>query len=505
LRIPGRLALLAVMFSAVLAGPAQAASPAASSAPWQQYQGDEQRTGLAPDGGPTPPYATAWDATADIGDPSQVAGIPAPILSDGLAIVVGRSSVDAIDVATGEQAWTVPRAIGPSSPPALEGDLLLFLEGGGDESTASASSTVPSPTPNGSATPSQGSKASASPSVTPDASVSSLVAVDLRSRERTWSIPLTDVSHTGVTVLGDVAIIGTDDGAVTAIDATGKQLWSQRIGDHVLAPIAASGDQLYAAARPESRGSAALVALRASDGSQVWRYEPGSSVLDLGAPSVGQGSAADAGDTVFLVGSDASLRAVAAADGAQRWAVPVYAPTAGSPPAVSDDAVYVTDQSGTVYAFDRATGQERWRFATNHAAVTAPIVTTSSVVQAATDGAISAIASDSGHEIWQTTLVNSPVLGAAASTEVLVLAHTGTAPGLAALRADPSGALEDLTSPTTADPAGLLIAWLAVALPLSIALLLLGRWLGARMGPAPLGPTDDEPIDPWEAELVDDA
>jgi outer membrane protein assembly factor BamB len=298
---------------------------------------------------------------------------------------------------------------------------------------------------------------------------------------------------------------------VTAIDASGAQVWSQRIGDHVLAPIAASGDQLYAAARPESRGSAALVALRASDGSQLWRYDPGSSVLDLGAPSVGRASTGetttggDTGDTVFLVGSDASIRAVVAADGSQRWAAPVYAPTAGSPPAVSPDAVYVTDQSGTVYAFDRATGEERWRFATNHAAVTAPIVTASSVVQAATDGTISAIATDTGHEIWQTTLVNSPVLGTAASTELLVLAHTGTAPGLAALRADPAGAVEDLASPTTADPAGLLIAWLAVAVPLSIALVLLGQWLGARMGPAPLGPTGDEPIDPWEAELLDDA
>jgi outer membrane protein assembly factor BamB len=315
------------------------------------------------------------------------------------------------------------------------------------------------------------------------------------------------VSHTGVTVLGDAAVVGTDDGTVTAIDASGKQLWSQQVGDHVLAPIAASGDQLYAAARPEARGSAALVALRASDGSQLWRYEPGASVLDLGAPSVGQGSVGDTADedTVFLVGSDASLRAVAAADGSQRWAVPVYAPTGGSPPAVSDNAVYVTDQSGIVYAFDRVTGQERWRFATNHAAVTAPIVTASSVVQAATDGAISAIAIGSGHQTWQTILVDSPVLGAAASTELIVLAHTGAAPGLAALRLDPTGAVEDLASPTTADPAGLVVAWLAVAVPLSIALLLLGRWLGARIGPAPLGPTDDEPIDPWEAELQDDA
>jgi outer membrane protein assembly factor BamB len=507
LRTPRRLALLAVMFSALLAGPASAASPSASVAPWPQYQGNEGRTGVAPVGAPEPPYALAWDAPADIGDPSQVAGIPAPILSDGVAIVVGRSSVDAIDVGTGEQAWTVPRAIGPSSPAALEGHLLLFLEGGGDESTTSASTSTVSTTPTG-ATPSPSSSSSAEPSATPDASVSSLVAVGLGTQKRDWTVPLSDVSHTGVTVLGGVAVVGADDGTVTAIDATGKELWSQRVGDHVLAPIAASGDQVYAAVRPEARGAAALVALRASDGSQAWRYEPGSSVLDVGAPSVGQpstGDTAGAGDTVFVVGSDASLRAVAASDGSERWAAPVYSPTAGSPPAVSDDAVYVTDQSGTVYAFDRATGQERWRFATNHAAVTAPIVTASAVLQPATDGAISAIAIASGHEIWHTTLVGSPVLGAGASGELFVLAHTGTAPGLAALRADPAGVTEDLASPTDADPTGLLVTWLAVAAPLSVALLFLGRRLGSRMGPAPLGPTDEEPLDPWEAELQDDA
>jgi outer membrane protein assembly factor BamB len=489
------------MCSALVVSSAGATPSTAQTTTWAQFQGNEQRAGLAPEGTAEPPYAVAWDAAAGIGDPSQVAGIPSPILTDGLAIVVGRASVDAVDTSTGQRAWSVPRALGPSSPPALDGDLVLFLEGGGDD-TDSGSSSPTSTAPSGSSSPTSATPSgSATPSPGAAASVSSLVAIDLRSQERMWSVPLSDVSRTGVLVVGQTAIVGADDGTVTAVDRAGEQLWSQHIGDQVLAPMAASGDQVYAAVRPASRGAASLVALHATDGSQAWRYEPGTSVLDLGAPSV---VADAAGDTVYVVGSDASVRAVAATDGSQRWAVPVYAPTSGSPPAVSADAVYVTDGSGTVYAFDRATGQERWRFATNHGAVAAPILTAGSVIQAATDGTISAIGVQTGHQIWHATVADNAILGVAAALDLLVLAHTGTTPGLVALRADPQGATEDLTSPTTPDPVALLGGWLLVALPMTLVLIGLGRRLASRMGPPVLGAADDEPVDPWDAEIEDE-
>lgn len=500
MRTPRWLALLALAVPALAAIPASAVW-ATGDASWPQYQGNAQRTGLAPADTPDPPYAVSWNATAGVGDPSQVLGVPAPILAGSLAIVVGRETVEAVDAATGEQAWTVPRALGPSAPAAVDGDTLVFVEGGGDTATGSSAASSPSPTASSpTATPS-----ATDPSASPAASTgtSSLVAMSLRSQERRWTVPLNDVSHTGVLIAAGTAIVGADDGTVTAVDLHGRQRWTQDAGDHVLAPMAASDDLVFVSVRPETQGSAALVALRTDDGSQAWRYQPPGAVLDLGGPSVV--TDAPGGTSVYVVGSDASLRDVDGADGSQRWAAPLYSPTGGSPPAVPGDAVVVTDQFGTVYSFDRATGAERWRFATNRAAVGPPLVTEATVIQPATDGTLSAISLASGHEIWQATIADSAVLGLAAASDRIVASVTGTAPGIVGLAADPAGATEDLASPTTSDPGNLVLHWLAAAVPSMLLFLLIGRALATTMGSASLGLADDDAVDPWETEPEDES
>lgn len=332
---------------------------------------------------------------------------------------------------------------------------------------------------------------------------STLVAIDASTQRRLWSVALSDVSHTGVLIAGGLAIVGADNGTVTAVDpATGKQTWTVDVGDHVLAPMAADATEVYACVRPETNGTAQLVALALSDGSEAWRYQPSGSVVDLGAPAV----STDGGtSTVYLVSSDAALRAIGG-NGTQQWAQPLYTATSGSPPAVSADAVYVADQSGTVYAFDRSTGAEQWRFATNHGAVGAPVVTTTAVLQPTSDGAVAAIAPDSGHQIWEGSVADSAVFGLAATPDLVVAAHTGSTPGVAALQADPSGTLTDVASPTSADPAGLALGWLVAAVPLTAALVVLGRSWDRRLSEPLLAPTEDDdmPVDPWEADLEDD-
>jgi len=501
-----RIRLLLVVPSLALAALlTPVAAAATSDAPWPQYQGSAARMGDAIQA-PAPPYRVAWSAATDIGDASHAAGIPAPVIADGDAIVVGRESVDAVDLTTGQPAWSAPRSLGPSSPPAVVGTTVLFVEGGGDESVSASNSASAAPSATASASTSPTKSASA-PSViaSPSATTtkSTLVAIDASTQRRIWTVPLSDVSHTGVVVAGGVAIVGADDGTVTAVDpATGTQAWSVDVGDHVLAPMAADDEQVYVCVRPETNGTAQLVALKLSDGSEAWRYQPSASVVDLGAPAVATDTG---GSTVYLVSSDAALRAIGS-DGTQLWAEPLYTATSGSPPAISSDAVYVADQSGTVYAFDRSTGAERWRFATNHGAVGAPVVTATAVLQPTSDGAVTAIAPDSGHRIWEGSVADSAVFGLAASSDVIVAAHTGSAPGITALQADPAGTLTDVASPTSADPAGLAIGWLAAALPLTAALVLIGRSWDQRRSEPLLAPTDDDdlPIDPWEADLEDD-
>lgn len=502
MRTPRLLASLVFLAATTSAVPAFAAT---SPDPWPQFQGDAGRSGLATSA-PAPPYRTAWSAPAGIGDTTHISGIPAPVLTGSLAIVVGREEVVAVDLASGDAAWSAPRALGPSAPAAVAGGLVLFVEGGGDESASASGSSSASATvapSSASPSPSRGGAGAASATPTPSPAASSaatsatstLVAIDLATQERAWSLSLPDVSHTGVLLVGSSAFVGADDGQITAVDAaTGERSWSVDVGDHVLAPMAGTGDLVLASVRPEGQGSASLVALRLDDGSEAWRYQPTGAVLDLGAPSVG-------GDLIYLVASDGSLRAVAVADGSQRWGSQLYTPTAGSPPAVSDTGVFVTDQSGTVYAFDPTSGAERWRFASNRFAVGGPIVAGASLLQPASDGTIFAIDANTGHQVWHASVADAAVIGLAATADFVVGTYTGATPGFVALATDPAGVSEDLMSPTTPDPGGLLLAWFAAALPIVAILILVGRALGRRMGTPELGGVEDDVVDPWETEL----
>ena len=92
-----------LLASLVLVAAVSAAVPAlalASTSPWPQYQGNAARTGFAAEA-PALPYGTAWSAPADIGDTTHISGVPAPALTDSLAIVVGREEVAAVDLAVG--------------------------------------------------------------------------------------------------------------------------------------------------------------------------------------------------------------------------------------------------------------------------------------------------------------------------------------------------------------------------------------------------------------------
>ena len=58
--------------------------------------------------------------------------------------------------------------------------------------------------------------------------------------------------------------------------------------------------------------------------------------------------------------------------GSNRWLGRTAAPVAGSSPTVHDGVAYVTDRSGTTYAFDVASGEERWRFEAEGPSTAAP-------------------------------------------------------------------------------------------------------------------------------------
>lgn len=477
---------VAILVAGIASAAAASAQPAAG---WTQYQGGPQHAGSV-SVSPAPPLRSRWQTATGIGDETHIAGLPAPVIADGDAIIVDRQDVTAINIATGTTSWTLPRELGPSAPAAVAvGDggrtMVLYTEGGGDRSSSGSASPTPAPTPAGSGAPGTA------------IARSTLVAIDAASRHQLWRQQLTDVSTTGPTVDGGLAVVGTDDGTVTAVDlGSGKVKWHQDLGDVVDTPIAADAGVVYASVHSDTRQRPSVVALREADGEEAWRYTPSTSGLVAGAPTVVSG-------TVYVSLSDGTVRAVAADTGLERWASRLNTVAAGGAPAVSDEAVVVVDTRGEVYRLDPATGARRWDFALNVPVYGPAVITGSAVLIADGSGELSALDPATGDRIWQQSLGVGPLLTIAVAPGAVVVARTGTAAGLVGLAADPSGVLIDERSPTIAVPRSLALGWAAAAIPLVVILVLAGRFLSARLGP-PDFEQDDHPavtsagVDGWE-------
>jgi len=445
---------------------------------WPQYQGNPQHTGDAVSA-PSAPFRVAWTHPTGIGDETHFAGIPAPVVVDGNAIVVDREDVAALTLTSGAVAWTIERRLGPSAPAAVTprpgGTTLLFTEGGGDRSSSAGGTPTPSPT----------SSVSGSPT-TSAAERSTLVAVDAETRKVLWRRELPDVSIGGPTVDGSTVLVGTDDGSVTAVAlGTGDQEWSVDLGESVDTPIAAADGTAYVAVSGTSGQAPAVVSLREADGSDVWRFEPAGPGLSIGAPALADG-------TVYVAVSDASIRALDAASGQPRWAAKLNLNTGGGAPAVSDDSVVVADIRGEVYRFAPSSGERLWDFAMNTPVYGSTVIAGSSVVVADSDGDVSAIDLESGRRVWRQNVGEGLILGLAVALDTIVASRTGPAAGLVGLINDPSGALIDEQSPTIVEPVDLGAAWAIAAVPLVAILILAGRFLEPRLGPSSFAAEEDD-------------
>ena len=291
---------------------------------------------------------------------------------------------------------------------------------------------------------------------------------------------LTGVSTTGPTVDGGLAVVGADDGTVTAVEvSSGNVMWHQDLGDVVDTPIAVDAGVVYVSVRSNSRQPPSVVALHEADGVEAWRYTPNTSGLVAGAPTAVRG-------TVYLALSDGTVRAVGADTGLERWASRLNTVAAGGAPAVSDDAVVVVDTRGEVYRLDPATGARGWDFALNTPVYGPAVITGSAVLIADGSGELSALDPATGDRIWRQDLGVGPLLTIAVAPDAVVVARTGTSAGLVGLAADPNGVLIDEQSPTIVKPGSLALDWAIAAIPLVVILMLAGRSLIARLGPPDL-------------------
>ncbi len=477
-------ALAALALLCLGAGPALGVGPSrgsfiASTGQWPQFQGGPAHPGSA--SGPEPPYRRAWSfSVAPVGEQSA----SAPVVSGDVAITVGPSGVFGIDLSTGTQRWSVPRARGPSTVPAVATvkgeDVVLFTEG------------------------SSGSD-------------SRLRAVSLATQQPVWTaVALGAQSHSGVTVDGDTAFVGDDLGHVYAVDvATGSVRWTATLVDGVQGPLAVAGGRVYvvpqgrlslnATASPSPSVSPtpspspgaigdvnrlSLVALSESTGEQAWvsLFPVGTFFTSLPLP---------VGQDVYVAVSDGALSgqmiAVGAESGGERWTRRGIGPVwQSSSPTVVDGSVYLADARGGLWKLDASSGDREFDFQFNEPIRrSSPVVVGNAVVIGLGEGRLAAVDTSTGHQIWESDTGPGLIGGIAVSIDEVLASKGGREGGILAFAPDPGGRLIDVVSPSVLKP-GQLLGNYAIAVVVVMAVLAIPLGLVYRRMAPPAFPGEGE-------------
>ncbi len=416
-------ALVAAVFG--LSAMPALASLRALAPPWGQLQGGPAHTGAAPEG-PDPPYRQAWRFSPPEG------GLSGAVIAGDVAITVGVDAVYGVDLASGKERWTFPRAGGALAIPAVgEVDgrrLLVFTERVGDAQA-------------------------------------SIVALNLHNMAPAWRRPLESVSRSGVTIDGSRVFVGDDEGRVYGLDlATGDELWPPAEGAGPIdAPPAVGEGTVYAVAQGGSTRQVQVLAVDAADGSTTWTFEPRAAGATASVPVLADGA-------VIMGFGDRLVRALDAGDGAERWnslANNLFSPVSSA--AYADGAVYIADVSGGLYRIDGDSGERTWSYQFNQLVVrSSPVVSGSSVLLGLDDGRLVAVDTSSGLLVWQVAPSPGLIGAIAAGTGKLVVLKGGEPGSLVAFE-HAEGRLVSIPSPTKLDlgkllpPFGLAFALVFVA------------------------------------------
>jgi eukaryotic-like serine/threonine-protein kinase len=382
-------------------GPGSAAL--AQSGDWTSFQGGPERTGSAP-GAPSPPLAVAWT----FGTKSPATS--SPVVAGGAAVFETAGQVTAVDPATGERLWSIPRLPGPVAPvaidPSTNGGMLVYTEGG-------LSGTA------------------------------DVAAVSLTDRSLLWAFTLPRVSRGGPTIADGRVFVGTDGGIVYAIDeAGGGQVWKAETDGLVVGPLAASGGMVFGVSENGHGAASTVYGWHADTGKEAWSFAQTRGVVGSSSPSA-------TGGVVYVGMGDSTVRAFAASSGDVLWSRAVsttFSP--GSAPAVADGSVYALTAGGHLYDLRASDGTRMWDYLFDANSIRSSALVASDTVYAGLDdGTVVAVSIGSGNLVW-TSQATSGAVGALASAGDLILAaHAGRSGDLAAFR-HTEGTLTDVVSPS---------------------------------------------------------
>lgn len=237
------------------------------------------------------------------------------------------------------------------------------------------------------------------------------------------------------TIADGVLYLASTDGLLYAVDAlTGEERWRFQAGGPISATPTVIDGAVFFTGRDET-----LYALSASDGRRLWS-------LDLG-PALGEqdywdfytSSPTAHDDRVYVGSGSGRMLAVIRASGRIDWSVDIGSRVRATP-AVTDREVVFGAMDGHLYSLDRATGAQRWRFATKGASNTfatrnndttslfaSPTIADGIVTVGGRDGMLYGVDLETGTQRWVTTHDGESWILATSAADGVVYASSGSA------------------------------------------------------------------------------
>lgn len=221
-----------------------------------------------------------------------------------------------------------------------------------------------------------------------------LYAIDRQSGDVNWKVNVDERIATAPIVVGDAILFVTLSGTVYAVDRKEKTTaWRLQI-DEVEAPIATPAvDECRLYLNTVENG---LHAIDIEDGELSWRLP----TVTAGAPPVvGK-------NRVYVAGRDGTVYAIDPREESIRWTYSVGRAISTASPAIASGRVFVADVDGDagknrprIHAIDASTGDELWSANTNQYVNSSPAIADGVLYVADTDR-ISAYDTASGEKLW---------------------------------------------------------------------------------------------------------
>lgn len=311
----------------------------------------------------------AW--SRGVGDTEKRLGLrKPPAVADGRVLVGDiEGRVQALDSASGAQAWSVETDVRIGSAPGIDAGLAVF--GGLD---------------------------------------GEVLALDAGSGTERWRAQVSSEVIAAPAVARGIVVVRSYDGRLTGLDASnGERRWLYDRGVPSLTVRGNSAPAIVGGNVYAGFDDGRVVALRLEDGSVAWEHvvAVGEGRSDLarmvdvdGALGIGPGE-------VYAVTFQGQVAALATESGQPLW-TREFSSYGGL--TVAGDRLLVTDADGTLFALDRRSGAALWKMeALSHRALTTPALHGDYAVVGDLEGWLHWIALDSGELVARERVGRDPI------------------------------------------------------------------------------------------------